>query len=390
MAMRSGLFDSTETVESVGGFPRGNKAETADFFAAYFSSFVGNGIYLNPATSFQVLPQSGLTVRVRPGRCFINGYFAFDNEHEDKTFTFDTKPHEYWLVLRLDLADGSIKKVWVTDPAPGELPSRGTVIYDLVVARVSVGAGTSNITDSMISDLRADPFYCGRVKSLVDGIGQTVAYADVAGTLDEPVLSQLVKTSGGTMTGPLTLHGDPTESLHAVTKQYVDGRAPRLVELVRFTSSGTFRPADYPSVGNRYFIMILGAGGGSFKYENGSYGRAGGAGAMQFIDFYYPPNSTKTSFAVVIGACSLDSDGGTTSFWSYEAPGGKKPTSSVSWGNGGSTGSFVGEKASSAGGGNSLFGTGATPSANSTGYGGGSYESRIGGNGLCIVYGYVE
>ena len=63
MAMRSGLFDSTETVEMVGGFPRGDKAETADFFAAYFASFVGNGIYLNPPTCFQVLPQSGLQCR---------------------------------------------------------------------------------------------------------------------------------------------------------------------------------------------------------------------------------------------------------------------------------------------------------------------------------------
>lgn len=390
MAMRSGLFDSTETVEMVGGFPRGDKAETADFFAAYFASFVGNGIYLNPPTCFQVLPQSGLTVRVRPGKCFINGYFAFDDEPEDKTFPFDTQPHEYWLVLRLDLADGSIKKVWVTDPAPGELPVRGSVIYDLVVARVSVGAGVSTITDTMITDLRADPFYCGRVKSLVDGIGQNVAYADVAGTLAEGTLAQLIQRTGGTMTGPLTLHGDPTDGLHAAPKQYVDSRAPQLVELVRFTSSGTFNPADYPSAGNRYLIMILGAGGGSYKSDTSTdYFASGGAGAMQFIDLYLPPNSPVTSFPVVIGAASLNSDGGTTSFWCWQAPGGKKATSYAQYGQGGQAGSFTGERGTGDYGGNTLYGRGAS-SSSSAGRGGGSWRDKVGGDGLCVIYGYVE
>ena len=209
-------------------------------------------------------------------------------------------------------------KVWVTDPAPGELPVRGSVIYDLVVARVSVGAGVSTITDTMITDLRADPFYCGRVKSLVDGIGQNVAYADVAGTLAEGTLAQLIQRTGGTMTGPLTLHGDPTDGLHAAPKQYVDSRAPQLVELVRFTSSGTFNPADYPSAGNRYLIMILGAGGG-YKSILPQTILLQEAGAMPRT---HTAELSVTSFPS-IGAASLNSDGGTTSFWCWQAPGGK-------------------------------------------------------------------
>lgn len=389
MAMRSGFFDSTEVVETVGGFPRGNKAETADFFAAYFSSFVGNGIYLDPPSAFQVLPESGLTVRIRPGKCFINGYFAFDDEPEDKTFPFDTQPHEYWLVLRLDLADGSIKKVWVSDPAPGELPVRGTVLYDLVVARVSVGAGVTTITDSMISDLRADPFYCGRVKSLVDGIGQTVEYADVAGTLVEETMAQLVQRTGSIMTGPLTLHGDPASPLHAATKQYVDSRAPRLVELCRYTSSGTFRPSEYPSVGNRYLIMLLGAGGGGYQDSNGKWWSPGGsAGGLLFVDFYYPPNSPITSFPVIVGAGASGSDGGSTSFWGFSVPGGNKAWGTNKPGAGVSVAGFTSESGQLNSGGNSLYGAGAT-NTTSAGYGGGGNYDKPGGNGLCIIYGYV-
>ena len=248
MAMRSG-FDSTE-IEMV----RFRAARRAADFCRVFWSLSATASILT-AHLLSIMPQSGLTVPGQAGKCFINGYFAFD-DGRDKKPSFFTQPHETGLYCG-STADGSIKKVWVTDPAPGELPVRGSVIYDLVVARVSVGAGVSTITDTMITDLRADPFYCGRVKSLVDGIGQNVAYADVAGTLAEGTLAQLIQRTGGTMTGPLTLHGDPTDGLHAAPKQYVDSRAPQLVELVRFTSSGTFNPADYPSAGNRYLIMIL-------------------------------------------------------------------------------------------------------------------------------------
>jgi hypothetical protein len=389
MAMRSGLFDSTEVVEEIGGFPRGDKAQTADFFAAYFSSFVGNGIYITPATSFQVLPQSGLTVRIRPGRCFINGYFAIDDEAEDKTFPQDTIAHEYWLVLRLDLADGSIKKVWVTDPAPGELPVRSDVIYDLVVARVSVGADVSTITDSMITDLRADPAYCGRVKSLVDGIGQNVEYADVAGNLAESALAELIGRSGGEMTGPLKLHGNPTDALHAAPKQYVDSRTPQLTELVRYTTSGTFTPADYPSADNRYVVMLIGAGGGSYYVSSsGTYERSGGAGAMQYADIVIPPDRLNTPITVTIGATAVGSDGGATKFGEYIAPGGNKPTTSNSYGTGGSTGAFTGETGQSTRGGNSWYGKGANETSVATGYGAGGYKEKPGSNGLVIVFGY--
>jgi len=389
MAMRSGFFDSTEVVETVGGFPRGNKAETADFFAAYFASFVGNGVHINPPDSFKVSPVSGLTVRIAPGRCFINGYFGWDSEPEEHTFEPDVVAHSYWLVLRLDLDGGSIKKVWLTDPAPGELPVREGDIYDLVVARVDVGAGVSAITEMMITDYRDNAELCGRVKSLVDGIGQNVAYADVAGTLAEGAMAQLVQRAGSIMTGPLTLHGDPASPLHAATKQYVDSRAPRLVELCRYTSSGTFRPSEYPSVGNRYLIMLLGAGGGGYQDSNGKWWSPGGsAGGLLFVDFYYPPNSPITSFPVIVGAGASGSDGGSTSFWGFSVPGGNKAWGTNKPGAGVSVAGFTSESGQLNSGGNSLYGAGATDTT-SAGYGGGGNYDKPGGNGLCIIYGYV-
>ena len=184
MAIRCGLFDSTEIVETEYGYPRGDKAQTADFFAKYFSSFVGNGVLYNPSTSFAVMSHSGLAVQIRPGAAFIKGYFVFNDETEYMEFTSDTVDHNYYYVLRLNLAEREIAPLWITDPAENQLPIRTETIHDLVLAKVRVGAGNNTITDAMITDLRSSPDLCGFVRSLVDGIGSVVEFADRAGSVD--------------------------------------------------------------------------------------------------------------------------------------------------------------------------------------------------------------
>ena len=169
MAQRSGLFDSTEIVTEVGGYPKGNRAETADFFARYFSQFIGNGIFAKPTTNFQVMQDNGMTVVIKPGSCFIEGYFAFDDEPEYKTFATDTASHTYYFVQRAHIvAGGEIQKVWLTDPDETELPLRNGAYHDLVIARIDVPAGATAITDNMITDYRYDETMCGVVQNVLD------------------------------------------------------------------------------------------------------------------------------------------------------------------------------------------------------------------------------
>lgn len=169
MAQRSGLFDSTEIVTEVGGYPKGNRAETADFFARYFSQFIGNGIFAKPTTNFQVMADNGMTVVIKPGSCFIGGYFAFDDDAEYKTFPTDTSTHTYYFVQRAHIvAGGEIQKVWLTDPDETELPLRNGAYFDLVIARIDVPAGATAITDNMITDYRYDETMCGVVQNVLD------------------------------------------------------------------------------------------------------------------------------------------------------------------------------------------------------------------------------
>ena len=173
MAQRSGLFDSTEIVETIDGYPRGNRAETADFFAKYFSNFISNGVFANPSTNFKVMAQSGLTVVVRPGVCFINGYMAWDTAEETHTFAAASEQQDWYFVQRMYLPDGTITKTWVQDNTGTVLPVRTATTYDLVLAMVRLPAGASNITDSMITDYRYDNSRCGIVHAAVDHIDTT-------------------------------------------------------------------------------------------------------------------------------------------------------------------------------------------------------------------------
>ncbi len=168
MAQRYGLFDSTEIVQTIDGYPQGNRAETADFFAKYFSNFISNGVFAKPSTNFMVLSKNGLTVTVKAGCCFINGYMAWDSEDEDHTFAKDSTTHNYYLVQRMYLPDGMITKTWLTDPDVSSLPVRTATTYDLVLARVSIAANVSEVTDSMITDYRFDTDMCGIVHGLID------------------------------------------------------------------------------------------------------------------------------------------------------------------------------------------------------------------------------
>ena len=48
--MRSGMFTSVN----------GDRKYTSTFFAEYFASFIGNGIFPNPSTNLQVLADTGM------------------------------------------------------------------------------------------------------------------------------------------------------------------------------------------------------------------------------------------------------------------------------------------------------------------------------------------
>jgi len=126
------------------------------------------------------------------------------------------------------------------------------------------------------------------------------------------------------------------------------------VELCRFTASGTFNPADYPTADGLYDVYIVGGGGGARgrRYNGGSWqsgdlSAGGGGGYAKLLKNV----AVTSSVAVAIGAAGTrrtwnsntsyqvwegGSDGGNTSFGTFgTANGGKRATDSGTGGDGG-------------------------------------------------------
>jgi len=173
MALRCGLFDSTEVVEEVGGFAVGNKAQSADFFARYFASFVGSGV-LGGENGFAVSPDVGLRVRLSPGSAFLKGYFCFDDEEWVSEFSYSGSDRNLFLILRLDEAAGVIERKWIPIEQ-GPIPKREGGIFDLVLAQLYLPGGSEAVSEDMLLDLRGEGSQCGEVRTLCHGGAERLA-----------------------------------------------------------------------------------------------------------------------------------------------------------------------------------------------------------------------
>ena len=86
MAIRSGFFNSVN----------GDRKYNASRFAEYFASFIGNGVFPNPSDNLQVIANNNMTITVKPGKAWINGYILInDDDH----------------ILTLDTADGILDRI---------------------------------------------------------------------------------------------------------------------------------------------------------------------------------------------------------------------------------------------------------------------------------------
>lgn len=170
MAMSSGFFESN--IDDAGEYDR---VYFAQQFAHYFSQFIGNGVFGNPTNQLQVmsLENNTMTVLVRDGNAFINGYWFRSTENETLTITnasgtfgrIDAIVVGYSALTReisLYIKEGK----YAEDPVPPEL-SRTDDNYELCLALIMIEPNQTEITGANIIDTRPIEQYCGFVIGLV-------------------------------------------------------------------------------------------------------------------------------------------------------------------------------------------------------------------------------
>lgn len=172
MAVRSSFFNSVN----------GDRRYKSNHFAEYFASFIANGIFPNPSNTLQVYEKTNMTVTVKPGKGWINGYFAV-NEY-DYDLTLDNADGILnridRIVLRLDFnarsIDLAVKKGAFASAPVAPILQRDADAHELALADIYVTKGTTFIRQSNIADQRLDKALCGVVHGTVSQVDTTTIF----------------------------------------------------------------------------------------------------------------------------------------------------------------------------------------------------------------------
>jgi hypothetical protein len=217
MAEQSGFFNA---MNQSGIYDR--VYDSSDF-ANYFSKFISDGVFINPTNQLKVVESEGLTVTIRKGSAFIEGYwYTLD---EDMNMTISPNPTGYETQVKICCTlNRSERKISVTkeESATNLKPVNDEVKHELVLATISLGVSASTITDSVITDRRPDDSYCGFVKGVVEQIETEELFLQFSDSFEEwfdTVKGQLSGDIAGKLQQQINgLAGDASQ----LSKQIID------------------------------------------------------------------------------------------------------------------------------------------------------------------------
>lgn len=188
MAQTSGFFNAK--LDSQGKFDRVYLAEQ---FAAYFSNFIGNGVFAHLLNKFVVTADTGFSVNVGTGKAFAKGFWFESDANE--TLNIDLPDgllnRKDNIVIRFDFGN-RVTNIIVVKGTPGSNPTapkieRNSLVFDLKIAEVFVGASISAISQSAITDTRSDNNVCGWVTGLVNQISTADLFLQYSQAYNEAI-----------------------------------------------------------------------------------------------------------------------------------------------------------------------------------------------------------
>lgn len=153
----------------------GDRKYEASDFAEFFNSLVTNGIFPNPSTNLQIMSNNNMSITVKSGKAWINGYVYINDSDSD-------------LILNLDVADGVLNRIdrivvrfdtigrsintlvkkgsFASNPVAPTL-QRNADGYELGIADIYISKGIIKVVQTDITDLRMNTNHCGMVNSLI-------------------------------------------------------------------------------------------------------------------------------------------------------------------------------------------------------------------------------
>ena len=209
MAIRSGFFNSVN----------GDRRYLASDFAEYFATFIGNGVFPNPSTGLQVVEATNMTVNVKAGKGWINGYyFVNDSDYSLALDVADgTLKRIDRIVLRLNFSSREIvlaikKGTFASSPIAPTL-QRDADAHELALADVYINNGATAISQANITDQRLNTSLCGIVKGTVDQIDTTGLFAQYQTAFENFITTEQTEFNEWFATIQGTLDGDVAGNL---------------------------------------------------------------------------------------------------------------------------------------------------------------------------------
>lgn len=175
---RCGFFDANLVGEEY------DRVYLAAQFAAYFASFIGNGVYAEHSNQLQVvaMPTPQMQVGVEKGQGWINGYWYenTDTMHLPIEVADGVLNRIDSIVLRLGFAERNMwlmvkKGTPAVNPTAPEV-TRTADYYDLQLATISIPASSIRITQAQIQDTRMNQDVCGWVTGVVKQLDTTTLF----------------------------------------------------------------------------------------------------------------------------------------------------------------------------------------------------------------------
>lgn len=171
MAITSGFFNS------VSGDRRYNAAQ----IGRYLQYIVGDGVFPYVSTSLQVLANDGMTVEVQPGRAMMDHHYMDNDAPIDLTLAAGGSQDRIdAIVMYVDMTEracGIIIKEGTpaASPKPPEM-TRTDVRKEYMLAKVYVTKLSGSLTQSSITDTRADSTVCGWVTGLIKQVDTSTLF----------------------------------------------------------------------------------------------------------------------------------------------------------------------------------------------------------------------
>lgn len=165
MAVRSGFFNSIA----------GDRTYDAAAFAEYFSAFIGTGVFPDPSTNLQVQTDTGLNVKIKAGKAWINGYILVSDADFSEAIPGEAVLNRIdRIVIQLSYANRDVAIIRkagtaATTPTAPEV-TRDANVYELSLATINIASGASSISSGDITDTRGNESVCGYVSSTITNL----------------------------------------------------------------------------------------------------------------------------------------------------------------------------------------------------------------------------